>query len=97
MKRLTYWELVSIGWKILWQGIGGFLLALFLANLAVIGFLPEITRTGPSYWALAFPLIAASLLSLFVMLPLVVRGLISGSFGTFRLVVMRDEPRRSAI
>lgn len=36
-------------------------------------------------------------LSLFVVLPLVVRGLIKGPFGTFRLVVQRDEPCRSTL
>ncbi|HEU4502689.1 MAG TPA: hypothetical protein VFR82_13630 [Nitrospira sp.] len=97
MKQLTYWESVSIGWRILWQGIGGFVLALFLGSLAVVGLLPELTRTGPSYGALVVPLVSASVLSLFVMLPLVVRGLINASFGTFRLVVMRKEPCQSTV
>lgn len=95
--NLTYYETVVVGWRILWQGIGGFLLSLFLGNLAVLGMLPELTRTGPSYWALAVPLLAAITVSLFVVLPLVVRGLITGPFGTFRLVVERDEPCRSAV
>ena len=82
--KLTYWESVVVGWRILWQGIGGFVLALFLGNLVVVGLLPELTRTGPSYWAFAVPLLAAFGLSLFVVLPLVVRGLINGPFGTFR-------------
>jgi hypothetical protein len=95
--NLTYYETVVVGWRILWQGIGGFLLSLFLGNLAVLGMLPELTRTGPSYWALAVPLLAAITVSLFVVLPLVVRGLITGPFGTFRLAVERDEPCRSAV
>lgn len=93
--KLSYWETVAIGWRILWQGIGGFVLALFLGNLLVVGFLPELTRTGPSYWALAIPLLAASALSLFVVLPLVVRGLVTGAFRTFRLAVIRDQPCHS--
>jgi hypothetical protein len=97
MKRLTYWESVAVGWRILWQGIGGFVLALFLGNLAVVAMLPELTRTGPSYWALVCPLLIACAFSLFVMLPLVVRGLVNGSFGTFRLVVMRKEPCQSTM
>jgi uncharacterized membrane protein len=97
MKPLTYWESVSIGWRILWQAIGGFVLALFLSSMAVLGLLPELTRTGPSYWALVVPLVIASVYSLFVMLPLVVRGLINASFGTFRLVVIRKEPCQSTI
>jgi hypothetical protein len=46
---------------------------------------------------LAVPLVTALVLSLFILLPLVVRGLIRGPFGTFRLVVKRDEPRRSTV
>ncbi|HET9846433.1 MAG TPA: hypothetical protein VFQ02_11820 [Nitrospira sp.] len=97
MKRLTYWESVLIGWRIFWQGIGGFVLALFLGSLAVVGLLPELPRTGPSYGALVFPIAIACVFSLFVMLPLVVRGLINASFGTFRLVVLRKEPCQSTI
>ncbi|HKT33546.1 MAG TPA: hypothetical protein VJR03_01860 [Nitrospira sp.] len=92
--RLTYWETVAVGWRILWQAVGGFLLVLCLGNLLVVAMLPELIRTDPSYWALAVPLLAALATSLFVLLPLVVRGLIKGPFGTFRLVVKRDEPRR---
>jgi hypothetical protein len=94
---LNYWEKVAVGWRILWQGIGGFVLSLFLGNLIVLSALPELTRSGPSYWALAVPLLAALAFSLFVVLPLVVRGLINGPFGTFRLVVERDEPHRSTL
>jgi hypothetical protein len=95
MMKPSYWETVAIGWRILWQGIGGFVLALFLANLLVLGWLPELTRTGPSYWALALPLVTASVFSLFIVLPLVVRGLLRRPFGTFRLVVTREEPMNS--
>jgi hypothetical protein len=93
--KLSYWEMVAVGWRILWQGIGGFVPTLFLGNIIVLGVLPGLTRTDPSYWALAVPLLGAFVLSLFVLLPLVVRGLIKGPFGTFRLVVKRDEPCRS--
>ena len=92
--HLSYWEMVTVGWRILWQAIGGFIVILVLGNFAVLGMLPELTRTDPSYWALAVPLLTALGLSLFVLMPLVVRGLIKGPFGTFRLVVTRDEPRR---
>lgn len=74
--NLSYWEMVAVGWRILWQGFGGFVLTLFLGNLVVLGVPPELTRTDPSYWALAVPLLTALVLSLFVLLPLVVRGLI---------------------
>jgi hypothetical protein len=94
---LTYWERVVVGWRILWQGIGGFVAALFLGNLVVLSALPELTRSGPSYWALAVPLLAALAFSLFIVLPLVVHSLIKGPFGTFRLIVKRDEPCRSTL
>jgi hypothetical protein len=95
--KLSYWEMVAVGWRIFWQGIGGFVLTLILGNLVVLSILPELTRTDPSYWALAIPLVGAFMVSLFVLLPLVVRGLITGPFGTFRLVVKRDEPCRSTL
>ena len=95
--KLSYWETVAVGWRILWQGIGGFVLSLLFGNLVVLGVLPELTRTGPSYLALVVPLLTAFVLSLFILLPLVVRGLIKGPFGTFRLVVKRDEPCRSTV
>ena len=95
--HLSYWERVAVGWRILWQGIGGFVLSLVLVNLMILSLLPELTRSSPSYWVLAVPLFAALLLSLFVLLPLVVRGLITGPFGTFRLVVKRDETCRSTV
>ena len=95
--NLSYWETVAVGWRILWQGIGGFVLMLCLGNLILLSVLPELTRTGPSYWALLVPLFTAFVVSLFVVLPLVVRGLIKGPFGTFRLVVKREEPRRSTV
>jgi hypothetical protein len=95
--NLSYWETVAVGWRILWQGIGGFVLMLVLGNLLLLSVLPELTRTGPSYLALLVPLLTAVILSLFVVLPLVVRGLIKGPFGTFRLVVKRDEPWLSTL
>jgi hypothetical protein len=94
---LSYWEMVAVGWRIFWQGIGGFVLTLFLGNLVLLSSLPELTRADPSYWALAIPLLTAFVLSLFIVLPFVVRGLIKGPFGTFRLVVERDEPCRSIL
>ena len=97
MQRLTYWESVSIGWRILWQAIGARQRPDWVPTIVVLWLLPELTRTGPSYWALVVPLVIAFVFSLFVMLPLVVRGLINASFGTFRLVVTRKEPCHSTI
>ena len=95
--HLSYWERVAVGWRILWQGIGGFVLSLVLVNFMVLSVLRELTRSSPSYWVLAVPLLAALMLSLFVWLPLVVRGLVTGPFGTFRLIVKRDETCRSTV
>jgi hypothetical protein len=95
--NLSYREMLVVAWRILWQGIGGFFLMLVLGNLVVLAVLPELTRTDPSYWALVIPLMTAVVLSLFVLLPLVVRGLIRGPFGTFRLVVKRDDACRSTV
>ena len=94
---LSYWEMVAVGWRILWQGIGGFVLTLVLGNVFLLTVIPELMRADPSYWALAFPILTALVFSLLVVLPLVVRGLITGPFGTFRLVVKRDEPCPSTV
>ena len=56
--------MVAVGWRILWQGIGGFVLTLVIGNLIVLGVLPELTRTDPSYWAW-HSLLTALVLSLF--------------------------------
>jgi len=37
--------MVAVGWRILWQGIGGFVLTLFLGNIIVLSILPELTRS----------------------------------------------------
>ena len=36
----SYWDTVAISSRILWQGIGSFLLALLFANLVLLGWLP---------------------------------------------------------
>jgi hypothetical protein len=61
MKRLTYWESVSIGWRILWQAIGGFVLALFLSSTVVRGLLPPQKPTGPAYRGLVVAQVIAVL------------------------------------
>jgi hypothetical protein len=78
----NYREAVAIGWRILWRGVGSFLLLLFVANLAVFALLPELTRTAPSIWAL--------LLSAACVMPFVVRGLLRTPFRNFHLEFVRD-------
>lgn len=92
----TYGEALIIGWSLLWRGVGSFLLLLFLANLAIFAFLPELTRTGPSWWALLLPLMIVTALSASFIMPLVVRRLLSTSFGRFHLQFVRDAPPSAA-
>ena len=94
--RLSYREALAIGWRLFWQGAGGFLLALMAANLVVLGSLPELTRTGPSWWALMLPLLAATGLSVFVWMPLVARSLVAARFRTFRLDLVRGDHAAAA-
>ncbi len=88
----TYRETVAIGWRIFWQAVAGFLLILFLVNLALLRLLPELTRTGAPYWALAVPLFVAAAVLLFVLLPLVARGLLTKPFDGFSLALVRNDP-----
>ena len=46
--EMSYWETLAIGWRILWQGIGDFVLALCLADVFLLGWLPELIRGDPS-------------------------------------------------
>ncbi|ALA59004.1 hypothetical protein [Nitrospira moscoviensis] len=89
-ERPDYWEAVSIGWSILWRGVGSFLLLLFVANLAIFALLPELTRTGPSVWALLLPLLIVTAFSAAFIMPLVVRTLLSKPFRHFRLEFVRN-------
>lgn len=91
-----YRVLVLIGWRILWQAIGSFLILLFLANLALLSWLPELTRTGPSLWALLIPLLSVTVLVAFFIMPAVVRGLLTRSFGGFRLQAVHEGAPREA-
>lgn len=91
-----YRVLVLIGWRILWQAIGSFLVLLFLANLALLSWLPELTRTGPSLWALLIPLLTVTTLVALLVMPAVVRGLLTRSFGGIRLqAVSEGAPRET--
>lgn len=87
-----YRDAVIIGWTILWKGVGSFLLLLFLTNLAVIALLPELTRTGPSLWALLVPLAVVTAVCTGAIMPLVVRSLFRQRFGGFHLELIRDQP-----
>ena len=85
-----YRVLVLIGWRIRWQAVGSFLLLLFVANLVLLSWLPELTRTGPSLWALLLPLITVTGLVAFLIMPSVVRALLNKSFAGVRLRAVSD-------
>jgi apolipoprotein N-acyltransferase len=85
-----YREALAIGWRILWQGVGSFMAALFIANLLLLLWLPELTRAGPSFWAWALPLLIVSIVAFFVFMPLVVRALLTKQFRGFRLLLVRE-------
>ena len=91
-----YRVLVLIGWRILWQAVGSFLLLLFLANLALLSWLPELTRTGPSVWALLFPLLAVTVLVALLIMPAVVRALLTRSFAGVRLQAVNEAMTRES-
>lgn len=85
----TYREAVIIGWSILWRTVGSFLLLLFLMNLAIFALLPELTRTGPSWWALGLPLVIVTALAASLIMPLVVRAVVLKPFRDFHLEFVR--------
>lgn len=86
-----YGVLVLIGWKILWQTVGSFLLLLFLANIGLLALLPELTRSGPSWWALLSPLLVVTVMVALLVMPVVVRALFTTSFAGYRLQLLSDQ------
>ncbi len=90
MQQPRYWEMLAIGWRILWQGVGSVMISLFVANLALLVLLPELTRTAPSVWAWAIPLVIVFVAALFIFMPLVARALLTKPFRGFRLRFVRE-------
>jgi hypothetical protein len=88
--RPHYREALAIGWRILWQGVGSFMAALFVANVLLLILLPELTRASPSVWAWAVPLLVVSLMAFFIFMPLVVQALLKKRFRGFRLLIVRE-------
>ncbi|MEP6888416.1 MAG: hypothetical protein ABI945_08855 [Nitrospirales bacterium] len=85
----TYRESIQIGWTLLWRCLGGFLVLLFAVNLLVLYFIPELTRTEPSLWISLLPVGVAALVSLFVIMPVIIRAMLSKSFHGFHLRLIR--------
>jgi hypothetical protein len=90
MDEPTYQESVRIGWTVLWRCLGGFLALLFGVNLLVLYAIPELSRTEPSLWISLLPVGMAAIISLFVIMPVIVRAMLSKSFHGFHLRFIRD-------
>jgi hypothetical protein len=86
----TYQESVRIGWTLLWRCLGGFLVLLFAVNLLVLYLMPELTRAEPSLWVSLLTVGVAAVISLFAIMPVSVRALLSKSFHGFHLRFIRD-------
>lgn len=86
----TYQESVRIGWTVLWRCLGGFLALLFAVNVLILSAIPELTRTEPSLWISLLPIVVAAVILLFVIMPAIVRAILSKSFHGFHLRFIRD-------
>jgi hypothetical protein len=86
----TYQESVRIGWTVLWRCLGGFLALLFAVNLLILYAMPELTRAEPSLWVSLLPVAVAAVISLFVIMPVIVRAMLNKSFHGFHLCFVRD-------
>jgi hypothetical protein len=90
MDEPTYQESIRIGWTLLWRCVGCFLALLFAVNLFLLFIMPELTRTEPSVWMALFPVSVAAIISLFVVMPFIVRAVLTKSFHGFHIRFMRD-------
>ena len=88
----TYVESVRLGWALLWRGVGSFIVLLFGANVLVLFLIPELTRTGPSFWVALLPLGTVTILCTFLVMPFVVRRLVRIPFRGFHVQFVRDGP-----
>lgn len=89
MDEPTYLESLKIGWMLLWRGIGSFLALLMVLNQLVLSLTPELTRTEPSLWASFLPLLTAAAVSLFIIMPILVRSLLHKRFRGFEVRLIR--------
>ena len=89
MDRLTYVELVRVGWMLFWRTISGFLLVTYGATSLLFVAMPDITRSAPSFWITLIPLVAGTVLSVFAFMPMIVRQTLRKPFRGFRFQVIR--------
>ncbi len=90
MQAPTYLELLRLGWMLVWRVAGSFLAVMFLLNSLVLSLIPELMRTGPSLWATLFPTVTATLISVFVILPLIAGSMLGKQFRGFRIQFVRS-------
>ncbi len=89
MQAPTYLELLRLGWMLFWRVAGSFLAIMFLLNSLVLSLIPELMRAGPSLWATLFPTVTATLISVFVSMPLIVGSMLGKQFRGFRIQFLR--------
>ena len=87
----TYVESIRVGWLLLWRGVGGFLVVMFTLNVLLLSLTPELSRSEPSPWAALLPLVSTTVLSLFVIMPMVVRALLQKQYRGFRLQLIHEK------
>ena len=97
MQVPTYQESIRIGWTLLWRAVGGFLALLFAANLGILFLIPELARSEPSFMTSLVPLGAATLVSVLLVMPLVVRKIVTKHFRGFHLQFVRDSAAQNGI
>jgi hypothetical protein len=90
MEEPTYQESIRIGWTLLWRCVGGFLALLLAVNLFIVFMMPELTRTEPSVWMSLLPVGVAAVISLFAIMPFIVRAMLTKSFRGFHIRFIRD-------
>ena len=93
----TYPESIRIGWTLLWRAVGGFLALLFAANLGILFLIPELARSEPSFMTSLLPLGVATLVSVLLVMPLVVRTIVTKDFRDFHLQFVRHSAVPSGI
>ena len=86
----TYWESLRIGWTILWRGVGSVLLLLMLVNGLIIIGMPELSRASPSWGAIFFPFMLATLIGAFGIMPWLVKCLCRTAYPGFRLRLVHE-------
>jgi len=97
MQVPTYGESIRIGWTLLWRAVGGFLALLFAANLGILFLIPELARSEPSFMTSLLPLGLATLVSALLLMPVVVRTIVTKDFRGFHLQFVRHPPVSNGI